>query len=835
MRQYIIITTIVIMFLLFIYFKLLIESKIKSKTKVNKLIRKSVKSVKSDYITNPYKVLENKYTLKNLDTDKKVTDAKKKVIWRISNVFIDVNGKKVIEPPSEPLSRERSEFLLGIAKSTIRKRYNIVSEETGLPIDPFPIDMRDNSVNSTTNYLSLKLLTNNFIDLSDTFIKKMHLGFNYYLTPNTANDAVELKKVSKFGLDPLFYTSGTPEASIIDGNDRTSLTSTFNNSIKNNSKNFDVVNNDINNSKWTLVKIKPDDTTDNTYHILVKGTTKYLCSELNKRIVPISKNDDELLLQFSKWLRSSKSDFNKYLQLSYNYKYTEDQFEGNEVINQTFKGGFRIKHVYSNSYIKYSNISGKRRLKLSNISISNEDYKLAGLVSDPEHISSEFNFDNSLISNTNYNEDGILYFGNFRGSDQPISASFILVPINKPSDLKDSNYSDNDIYYAMISLIKIDFPTKSRKAIFVLEMNPILKTSLLEDTSALPQESPGMYNTRNIAVIELFSKFFDIRKEYKFTCCNLIDKIYGDGSTPTKYSRQICKDTKHAIVTGNVEGERLCIPFMNDYCKASEDPNPVKANIITNIKEPACGCYDKTSLIPLLSPLYRYLTDPENAALLDENEENGNIANKEKCFFSKCQDGGNAFMTPGQKNATCPAFCGIIKTNIAEANAVIRESGNTYEVSCNSNSSGPASIVLNECSKVVTFPQGQCNKPCSQNQTITRLEQITRNNNPSQICEGVPNNSLLTNIDCNTIDPSSNPPRTFCSAFPEPPPTPVVPPVDPVVPPVDPPVVPPTGDVKDEGLSNGAIAGITVGSVVGVSVIGFVVYKYYKSRKQVTM
>jgi hypothetical protein len=206
-------------------------------------------------------------------------------------------------------------------------------------------------------------------------------------------------------------------------------------------------------------------------------------------------------------------------------------------------------------------------------------------------------------------------------------------------------------------------------------------------------------------------------------------------------------------------------------------------------------------------------------------------------------------MTSAQKGVSCPSFCGVIKTNIAEANAVIRESGNTYEVSCNSNSSGPASIVLNECSNVVEFPQGQCNQPCSANQTITRLERIVKKNNTSQLCE-VPNNSVLTNINCNTIDPENN--KTFCSVFPEPPPDdpddPETPPDDPddTETPPDDPVNPPTGDKKgkysdgkdvdidkkDKGLSNGAIAGIVIGSVVGVSVIGVVVYKYYKSRKQ---
>ena len=866
MRQYIILTTIVIMFLLFIYVQmsLIPREKLKkeltsgNKVGILKSLSQTTTNVKQTYDSNPYKVLENKYTLKNLDTDKKVTDAKKKVIWRINKVFIDVNGKKVREPPSEPMTPELVAFMVDVAKSKFRKRDVIVSEETGLPIDPFPIDMRDNTPESSTDYLSLKLLTNNEIDLlSDTFIKKMHLGFNYYLTTNTANDDVELKKFSKFDKG-----WGAGFGSELDGEAKSSLTTTFN-TLKNEViKNF---KHDKNNSKWTLVKIKPDDATDNTYHIKAKGTTKYLCAEIVKSIAPIATNDDELLIKFSKWLRSEKDNFYKYLGFLYNY--TFKQRNANSGIEETvlvkhpdipggFQGGFRIKNVYNNKYIQYRTPDGDNRLVYVNSSLTNKYYEESARISRGYHVNGVFNFDKSQISGTNYKEDGILYFGKL-GRDTSTNPTFMLVPVNKPPGI--TGYSDNDIFYALITKMttmvmesEVSFTrTGATKNIVVLEFNPIIQTSLIK---SLPDETTGLFETRNTEISKLFSKFFNVRPEYKFTCCNLINKIYGEGSTETKFSRQICLDTKHAIITNNVEGERLCIPFMNDYCKASDNPDPVKANIITNIKEPACGCYDKTSLVPLLSSLYGYLTDPENAALLDENNVNGNIANKEKCFFSTCQDGTDAFMTSAQKGASCPSFCGVIKTNIAEANAVIRESGNTYEVSSNSNSSGPASIVLNECSNVVEFPQGQCNKPCSENQTITSLAKIVKKNNPSQLCE-VPNNSVLTTINCNTRGVNNAP--APCSAFPEPPPTPVspkppvvppvdpvvpkppvnpvVPPVDPVVPPVDPPVVPPTGDVKDEGLSNGAIAGITVGSVVGVSVIGFVVYKYYKSRKQVTM
>ena len=869
MRQYIILTTIVIMFLLFIYVQmsLIPREKLKkelasgNKVGILKSLSQTTTNIEKTYRSNPYKVLENKYTLENLNTDKKVTDAKKKVIWRINKVFIDENGKKVTPP--NPITPE---WVINSVKLKIRTRYIIVSEETGLPIDPFPIDMRDNPTNGSANYLSLKLLTNNEIDLSDTFIKKMHLGFNYYLTINEANDVVELKKVSKFDKG-----WGSGYGSELDGNAKSSLTTTFN-TLKNEViKNF---KHDINNSKWTLVKIKPTDATDNTYYIKAKGTTegttKYLCAEIVKSIVPIATNDDELLLKFSKWLRSEKDLFRDYLGMFYNYKYTETDLKGSGMVSAEnpedkvnpgkFQGGFRIKHIYSGEYLYYlrkktnpwSN-EYNRRLKLTTYNDKNETYELTGRISRPYHLNAAFNFNKSAIVGTNYKEDGILYFGYFYGSDQSTSTSFILIPVNKPADAP-STYKDNDMFYALVSLIKMDFPTSSRKAIVVLEFNPIIKTSLIKKSDDLPNETPGLFETRNTKIMSLFSKFFDIRKEYKFTCCNLIDKIYGDKSTETQYSRQICLDTEHATVTGNVEGQRLCIPFMNDYCKVSNNPDPVKANIITNIKDPVCGCYDKTSLVPLLSNLYGFLTDPENAGLLDENDENANIANKEKCFFSTCQQGTDAFMTEAQKGADCPDFCGVIQTNIAEANAQVRLTGNIFEVNCNNNSSGTAAIVSNDCIPVVTFPQGKCNQPCSANQTITRLERIVKKNNTSQLCS-VPNNSVTTNINCNTIDPENN--KTFCSVFPETPPDDPddteTPPDDPDDPddtetPPDDPVNPPTGDKKgkysdgkdvdayidkkDEGLSNGAVAGIVVGSIVGVSVIGVVVYKYYKSRKQ---
>jgi len=304
-----------------------------NKVGILKSLSQTTTNIEQTYRSNPYKVLENKYTLENLDTDKKVTDAKKKVIWRINKVFIDENGKKVTPPPN-PITTEWANILAlsdkysfidnkgkkvkppnpitlewanNFAKTIIRTRYIIVSEETGLPIDPFPIDMRDNTPKSTTNYLSLKLLTNNEIDLSDTFIKKMHLGFNYYLTTNEANDVVELKKFSKFDND-----WGTSSPAILDGDDKPSLTSSFN-TLKNHvltNANFQY---DIKHSKWTLVKIKPTDVTDNTYHIKAKGTTKYLCAEIVKSIVPIANNDEELLLKFSKWLRSEKDNFYNYL------------------------------------------------------------------------------------------------------------------------------------------------------------------------------------------------------------------------------------------------------------------------------------------------------------------------------------------------------------------------------------------------------------------------------------------------------------------------------------------------------------------------------------------
>ena len=862
MRQYIILTTIVIMFLLFIYVQmsLIPREKLKkeltsgNKVGILKSLSQTTTNVKTTYESNPYKVLENKYTLENLDTAKKVTDAKKKVIWRISKVFIDVNGKKVREPPSEPMTPERVAFMVDVAKSIIRKRDVIVSEETGLPIDPFPIDMRDNTAESTTDYLSLKLLTNNEIDTSDTFIKKMHLGFNYYLTTNTANDTVELKKFSKFDKG-----WGAGFGSELDGEAKSSLTTTFN-TLKNEViKNF---KHDKNNSKWTLVKIKPDDATDNTYHIKAKGTTKYLCAEIVKSIAPIATNDDELLIKFSKWLRSEKDNFYKYLGFLYNY--TFKQRNANSGIEETvlvkhpdipggFQGGFRIKNVYNNKYIQYRTPDGDNRLVYVNSSLTNKYYEESARISRGYHVNSVFNFDLSQISGTNYKEDGILYFGKL-GRDTSTNPTFMLVPVNKPPGI--TGYSDNDIFYALITKMttmvmesEVSFTrTGATKNIVVLEFNPIIQTSLIK---SLPDETTGLFETRNTEISKLFSKFFNVRPEYKFTCCNLINKIYGEGSTETKFSRQICLDTKHAIITNNVEGQRLCIPFMNDYCKVSNNPDPVKANIITNIKDPVCGCYDKTSLVPLLSNLYGFLTDPENAGLLDENDENANIANKEKCFFSTCQQGTDAFMTEAQKGADCPDFCGVIQTNIAEANAQVRLTGNIFEVNCNNNSSGTAAIVSNDCIPVVTFPQGKCNQPCSANQTITRLERIVKKNNTSQLCS-VPNNSVTTNINCNTIDPENN--KTFCSVFPETPPddpddteTPPDDPDDTETPPDDP-VNPPTGDKKgkysdgkdvdayidkkDEGLSNGAVAGIVVGSIVGVSVIGVVVYKYYKSRKQ---
>ena len=521
-----------------------------------------------------------------------------------------------------------------------------------------------------------------------------------------------------------------------------------------------------------------------------------------------------------------------------------------------FQGGFRIKNVYNDKYIQYRKPKGVgNRLVYVNSSLLNISYEEAGRVSRGYHVNGLFNFDKSQISGTNYKEDGILYFGKL-GKDTSNNPTFMLVPINKPPDAP-STYSDNDIFYALITKMttvvmnsEVDFTrTGATKNIVVLEFNPIIKTSLIKKSDDLPNESPGLFEKRNTEIIKLFSKFFNVRPEYKFSCCNLVNKIYGAENTDTKYSRQICIDTKHAITANNVEGQRLCIPFMNDYCKVSNNPDPVKANIITNIKDPVCGCYDKTSLVPLLSNLYGFLTDPENAGLLDENDENANIANKEKCFFSTCQQGTDAFMTEAQKGADCPDFCGVIQTNIAEANAQVRLTGNIFEVNCNNNSSGTAAIVSNDCIPVVTFPQGKCNQPCSANQTITRLERIVKKNNTSQLCS-VPNNSVTTNINCNTIDPENN--KTFCSVFTEPPPddpddpeTPPDDPDDPETPPDDP-VNPPTGDKKwkysdgkdayidkkDEGLSNGAIAGIVVGSIVGVSVIGVVVYKYYKSRKQ---
>jgi hypothetical protein len=757
MKQYVIFTSIIIIFILFIVIQF--TNKKEGTNSIIKNLKNIFKpsyasSYASNYEKNPYKIEENKYNLEEL-SGSQLAEAANKFVWKI---------------------KEGSETL--------------VSVETGIPLTTIPINMNDNREGGNKKLASFK--TVNDVISNPTYIKTMHLGFNYYLNPDTATKKVNNLKLSTY--DPGW---GSKSPNILDGNAKSISTS-----FKALRSRLNTI--DANNSKWVIEK--KGGSTD-LYFIKVKDTNMYLSAERDRVIVDISTTDDELLTQFSKWLRTEPEYLRKYLTLKYKYIFKQPASSVAGETNFTegdvngFEGGFRLKHVYSNQYLYYSYRSGDRRFKFVKDSNSqSSNFELAGRISRNYHLNSKWNFDNfKVIEPTQvYSDEGVLAFGFFdRTKNFGVIPSFYLIPINKPTNLN-SSYSDNDLYYAMVTNVKVDFPTSARKAVFVLEMNPIIKLSLQEDKTLLNGDT--LFNSRNVVMKELFNKFITVRNEYQFVCCNLLDKLFPTESNDVKLCRGMCIDSGFRT---SLEGEAKCVPFMNNYCK--DKAEKTDKNLV-NINDPVCGCYNTSSMNPLMSDLYNYLQNPTNDLLQDSSGVNLNILDKEKCFFSTCQPGTDAYITKAKSDATCPAFCGVIQTNIAEQNGIISNQGNTISVSCNGET---GALSLNDCIALPPRREGLCNLPCSANQTISEIVEYVEKNNPSKKCN-IKDNPKIKTISCTE---GSNGNRAPCLAFPEP-----------VV--VNPPVNPPGGNGGSgtgsgegsgtgEGTGNGGNGGNGTGEGTG--------------------
>ncbi len=159
----------------------------------------------------------------------------------------------------------------------------------------------------------------------------------------------------------------------------------------------------------------------------------------------------------------------------------------------------------------------------------------------------------------------------------------------------------------------------------------------------------------------MLEKFNDKYPQYTFYCC----------SPQTDLTRNLnvyCSDL--GIYHQNSIDRARCDNIMDNYCS-------------TNLNESVCGCYEDPK------------GDPGNVGWLIYNyykKNNPDLAVK-SCLIPACNNAG-AYKNSIEYDKKCPTFCGVVKQEYAQGNAVIIDNS-VYKINCG-NDQSPI-VIETEC------------------------------------------------------------------------------------------------------------------------------------------